>query len=504
MKRMAMVGILAAAAISAAAQHHPPSTGATSGPAPLGEISFPTSGPAEAQKHFIEGVLLLHSFEYPRARRAFLEAQRLAPSFAMAYWGEAMTFDHPIWAEHDRPAALAALAKLGATPAERRAKAGTEREKLFLDAVEALYGEGPKEARSAAYSNAMGEIARRFPDDLEAKAFYALSILGLTGSVRNTENYMRAAAQAEEVYQKNPRHPGALHYLIHSYDDPVHAPLGLRAARVYGAVARGASHAQHMPSHIFFALGMWEDSIEANAASMKTARDEGVGGYHPLHWLQHAYHQLGRDDDAAKLVAIVEEDVKRSPSAYARSHLAMTRTTWLIEAAKPGPPGMMEPVDATGIAAYTAFAGHDLAIGLAHVRRGELAEARRVLASLRARNQQKKAAGPGENADRYSTAAQGDLDAAGIMEQMLEAAIAFGEGKKDEAIRRIAAVAAAEDALVFEYGPPAIPKPAWEAAGEMLLAAGRNADAADAFRKALKRYPNRRLSNIGLARAEGR
>ncbi len=253
MRHIALVLVFVLLPAPLFSQHHDGSSAKTNGPVDLGKIDFPNSGPSEAQKSFIEGVLLLHSFEYARARRAFQEASRIAPDFALAFWGEAMTYDHRIWGEQDRSSALAALNRLAPTPAERRAKAKTEREKLYFDAVEKLYEEGDNASVAAAYSNAMAEVTKRFPDDLEAQAFYSLSLLGLTGTVRNTENYMKAAAAAETIYQKNPLHPGALHYLIHSYDDPVHAPLGLRAARAYGTVARSASHAQHMPSHIFFA-----------------------------------------------------------------------------------------------------------------------------------------------------------------------------------------------------------------------------------------------------------
>src|SRR5687767_2545056 len=188
---------------SSFAQHHDGGTVSSSGPVDLGKIDFPTSGPAEAQKHFIEGVLLLHSFEYARARRSFAEASRIAPDFAMAYWGEAMTHDHRIWGEQDRSSALAVLARLAPTPAERRAKAPTEREKMYFDAVEKLYADGDEHQVAAAYSDAMAALTKRFPDDLEARAFYSLSILGLTGSVRHTENYMKAAAVAQEIYKKN-------------------------------------------------------------------------------------------------------------------------------------------------------------------------------------------------------------------------------------------------------------------------------------------------------------
>jgi len=483
-------------------QHHEQSGQAGSGPVDLGVIDFPTSGPPEAQKLFIQGVLLLHSFEYPRARQAFIEAERIAPDFALAYWGEAMTFDHPIWPENDKAGALASLSRLAPTPAERRAKAATPREKMYMDAIERLYGEGDGAARAAAYSDAMAELTKRFPDDLEAKAFYSLSILGLTRTTRNTENYMHAAAVAESIFDKNPKHPGALHYLIHAYDDPVHAQQGLKAARLYGSVAKGASHAQHMPSHIFFALGLWEDAINANTASLKTARDEGTGGYHPLHWLEHSYLQLGRHDEAVKLVAMVEDDIKRTPSAYARTHLAMCRASLIVELRGSVPPSAMEPVDASGITALTPYAGHDLAVGLEYLRRKDLASARRMLDSVRSRIAIMKGAKSTDSAaNRYTSVTQNDIDTVSVMEMILDAATEFASGDRDNGIRKAVAASEAEDKLVFEYGPPIIVKPAWETAAEMMLQVGRKTDAADAFRHVLKRYPNRRLANDGLRTA---
>ncbi|MEO8572681.1 MAG: hypothetical protein ABI481_01835 [Pyrinomonadaceae bacterium] len=485
------------------AQHHDTAASSTAGPVDLGTIDFPTSGPADAQKHFVEGVLLLHSFEFARARRAFQESSRIAPDFAMAYWGEAMTYDHRIWGEQDRPSAVASLARLAPSATERRAKAPTEREKMYLDAVEKLYLDGDELQVASAYSTAMAALAKRFPDDVEAQAFYSLSILGLTGTVRNTENYTMAAAVAETIYKKNPKHPGALHYLIHSYDDPEHAAMGLTAARAYGTVARSASHAQHMPSHIFFALGLWEDSINSNTAAMKTARDEGGGGYHPLFWLVYAYLQVGKTDDAAKLIATLEDDTKKpSSSPAARTALAMSRATFIVETRGANFESMMQTVDLGGIKSQGVFAGHDLAVGLEYARRKDVAAAGRMLESIRSRSVSMKAAkSTVDSASRYSNVSQGDLDTVSVMENILSAAIEFASGGKEKGCRDMIAAARTEDKLIFEYGPPAIVKPAWEAAGELLLASDRKKEAADAFRSALKRYPNRRLSNEGLKAA---
>lgn len=253
----------------------------------LGSIDFPTSGSAAAQPHFIKGVLLMHSFEYDDAREAFVEAQKADPAFAMAYWGEAMTFNHPVWQRSSPDLARAALAKLAPTAEARRAKAPTEKEKDWLGAVERLYGAGAatspsagdastslsaaKLARDLAYADAMKRMHEKYPNDDEVKSFYALAILGTSHGGRDVAIYMRAAALVEQVYAKNPQHPGAAHYLIHAYDDPVHAPLGLRFADAYSKIAPAASHALHMPSHVYFAMGMWDEASAINERSVKAA-----------------------------------------------------------------------------------------------------------------------------------------------------------------------------------------------------------------------------------------
>src|SRR4051812_46362637 len=232
--------------------------------APLGEVAFANSGNPAAQAPFLRGLALLHNFEYGRAAAAFREAETADPGFVMAWWGEAMTFNHPVWMEQDQEAGEAVLAHLGATREERLAKAKTARERLYLDAVEALYGPGSSEARDRLYSERMGALFAAYPDDVDARAFYALSLLGLAHQGRDHALYMRAAALLEEIFPTHQHHPGVVHYLIHSYDDPVHAPLGLRAARLYGAIAPDAGHALHMTSHIYLALGLWIKVEEAN------------------------------------------------------------------------------------------------------------------------------------------------------------------------------------------------------------------------------------------------
>ena len=503
MKRLILplltVSALLVAPVDAQHDHHAPAPAASSD---LGDVKFANSGSPEAQSSFIRGLLLLHSFEYRPAAAAFREAQKIDPAFAMAYWGEAMTYNHPIWREQDTEAARAVMNRLAPTPAERASKAATQREKDYLAALEILYGEGTKQDRDAAYSAALEQITRKYPDDLDGRAFYALSLLGLTGDVRDTRNYMRAAAITEEIYEENKRHPGALHYMIHAYDDPIHAPLGLRAARLYSKIAPAASHAQHMPSHIFFALGMWDEGIASNRDSLHTAHQQGSAGYHPLHWLQYAHLQMGHRDDAKKLMELIESDVADEATPYGRVHLAMMRATWLVETGYAPLEKSREPVERGRARMIGAFTGHHLARGLAALHEGNREGAAEALSSLRALIADGKATSNSDTVgSRLDSVSPEELASAEIMELQLQAAIQQDAGKRDEALRLIDRAATLEDVAVFEYGPPATVKPPYEQYGEMLLAAGRHEEAAAKFEHALSRYPNRRLSVEGLNRA---
>jgi tetratricopeptide (TPR) repeat protein len=467
----------------------------------LGSTHFPNSGAPRAQRDFLTGLLLLHSFEYRAARKAFQAAERLDPNFAMAYWGEALTFNQTLWGEQDIDGARAALAKLAPTADERADKAGTARERGYLGSVELLYGEGDKTQRDANFSAALGALARAYPEDLDARAFYALSILGLTNGVRNTTNYMRAAAEAEAVYERDRHHPGALHYLIHADDDPVHAPLGLRAARLYGKVAPAASHALHMPSHIFFALGMWDDAIAANVASLKVARAQQEGGYHSLVWLTYAYLQENRRPEAEELVKSVAHDVDAAPGKDDRIRLAHLRAIWLVETRGAAGADARVPVDARGIASIGYFNAYDFARGVTAAAT-DAGDARAALARLRARTHAAGASAGGVAADWLDTVTAVDLAQGAIMGDALEGAIAYYGGDRPGGVARIREAIAAADHEEFEYGPPWSVKPLDELLGELLLTDDQYEPAAAAFRKTLSLYPNRRLAREGLAASE--
>jgi len=461
----------------------------------LGRIDFATSGTPAAQEQFVRGALLLHSFEFDDAAERFREAEKREPGFAMAYWGEAMTFNHPLWAEQDREAALAALARLAPTRQERLAKAPTPREKMYLEAVETLYGEGDKPARDRAYAESMRRLHEAFPEDLDAASFYALALLGACEGKRDFATYMRAAAAVEDVFAKNPEHPGAVHYLIHCYDDPIHAPLGMRAARVYATIAPAATHALHMPSHIFLASGMWPEVASSNEASWQASVDRAgrlklsaeAHSFHALSWLEYAYLQQGRYADARRSLATMEEDAAKTSADRARHALVAMRAAYLVET------GLW-----TGDVARRSMAGGDRSMGglqdfidgVAALEAGDRKAAEAALARLGARK--------GETGEGYMSGGGGN-DA--ILGQELEAKILLARGDRDRALALMAKAAAAEDAMSYDFGPPEIVKPTHELYGEMLLDAGRAAEARREFEASLARAPRRALSLLGLARA---
>ncbi|HUS08751.1 MAG TPA: hypothetical protein VMZ52_20780, partial [Bryobacteraceae bacterium] len=467
----------------------------------LGRISFPVSASVQAQRHFTRGVLLLHSFEYQDARAEFTAAQKVDPNFAMAYWGEAMTYNEPVWFAQDPVSARAALRRLAPTAEGRRAKAPTSREKAYLNAVETLYGAGTKEERDFAYSGAMQSIHEAYPDDPEAAALYALSLIGTCHRGRDPRVYMRAAAIVEDVAVKNPGHPGALHYLIHCYDDPVHAPLGLRAARRYAGIAPESAHARHMPSHIFFGLGMWPEAAAANESAWNWAREKAkrskrpveAGGYHALWWLEYAYLQQGRYADARRTVVAMGTIAGAGAAPPLRFHLIQMRAMYSIETGAP----YEADAETTGI--DLAAAGADLlARGMTALNTGNKDQAEELLKRLQVL-QKPFATLPASDIHRHVYA--GDQETLQIMGNELAALLRLADGKSREAVELLKSAVALEEKTPFEFGPPQPPKPAHELLGEVLLQLNQPALARVQFELGLLRSPKRALSLLGLARS---
>jgi tetratricopeptide (TPR) repeat protein len=492
----------------------------------FGEVAFVNSGPAAAQADFLHGLAQLHNFEYDDAAEHFRRAQQTAPDFALAFWGEAMTKNHTVWHEEDVPAAREILNRLAATPDARLAKAATEREKLYLRSVEMLFGEGTKEERDRRYEAVLAELHRKFPEDVDGAAFEALAILGTAEHGRDFATYMRAAAVLEEVFPQHSRHPGVVHYLIHCYDDSVHAPLGLRAARIYSKIAPEAGHAQHMTSHIFLALGMWDDEVKANETAMavvnkareKAGRPHAMCG-HYNEWLEYGYLQQGRVADArrvlegcrgaAETAAAAAADPK-SPAHAAMSGMTMTGMTPAMGALNSYAEMRAQFLICTQlwndeVARWTLPAGDypfaegtfDYTNALGALRRGDIADAREAASRVESEGKRSIAWMEKQKMD----AADG-REAALVYNGQLHAMLAAAEGKTTEAVSELRQMAEKEHHMPLEFGPPSIEKPTDELLGELLLQLHRPAEAREALQTALARTPGRRMVVEALARTD--
>lgn len=474
----------------------------------VGTVDFPTSTrSAEVQRHFIRGVAELHSFWFDEAADEFRAAEKMDPNFMMAYWGEAMTYNHPLWAQQDTEAGRRIVAGIHDTPNL------TPRERAYIAAVKALYGQGDKLQRDWAYCRVMEKLYRDFPDD-ESALFYALSLLG---TVRPGDlgyrRQMKAGAIALAIFQKDPDHPGAAHYIIHSFDDPEHAILALPAAREYAKIAPASSHAQHMPSHIFVQLGMWDDDAASNerawAVSCDWVKERNLPiskrDYHSFIWLDYAYLQQGRYQKAAEVIDQMNGMVKELNDPAMAMSLRRMRAAFIAETgrweladkwfaretsaeSKPtaggehsGHSGMGGPYGGgTPLPVYIA--------GLAAAERG-LPAARKSVEEL------------DHLAESMSKIEPYAANSIQIMSLEIQASLAASNKNYDLAIASMKKAAAIEDQMSPPSGPPEIVKPPLELYGEILLAAGKPKDAAEQFDASLIREPNRARSLIGRARA---
>jgi tetratricopeptide (TPR) repeat protein len=483
----------------------------------LGRVEFPTSGSAKAQAHFLRGLAALHSFWYEEALEAFRESTKVEPDFAMGYWGEAMTYNHPLWSEQDLTAARAVLTKIKETPKV------TERERAYLNAVRLLYGDGDKRARDVAYSAAMEKIYRAYPDDLDAAAFYSLSLLGLSGSEKGYRLQAKAGAIALEVYQKNPNHPGAAHYIIHAFDDPDHAILALPAARRYASIAPEAHHARHMPSHIFLQLGMWPEAAASNEAAWESSDawmkrknlSVNVRDYHSLHWLLYVYLQQGRYNDAEKLLNLMKKvmsestyDNKLRPGYYENNFANMAAAfvveteRWNLAAELFGEskaPATAEPTAMTGSHGSHNAAPAASGAGGATLRTSSASTTLPLF--IRGLAAAVNGSAVDQNINALQMVRSSRPASSEIFELEIAALSASMRKEHEKAIELMKKATSLEEATNAPYGPPGLIKPSHELFGEILLRAGKPAEASEQFKVALLRQPNRARSLLGSARA---
>ncbi|HXT20993.1 MAG TPA: hypothetical protein VN923_09600 [Thermoanaerobaculia bacterium] len=471
----------------------------------LGTVTFPTSCAAVAKPGFERGLALLHSFGYDEARLAFEAAARVDPACAMPYWGIAMTYYHPLWAPPTDAELLA-----GRAAAEKAATlaAPTPREKAYVAAVGAFYRDEPgrdHRARAQAFRAAMEQVSSQFPDDHEAAIFHALTLLGTAPPSDTTFAQQKAAAAIlERLLPLEPDHPGISHYVIHSFDYPQLAELALGAARAYAKIAPDSPHAQHMPSHIFTRLGLWQDSIASNLDSAASARKiaalrkPGTTAYDELHaldYLEYAYLQVGDEEKAAAVVKAVAGAAKVDDYFSAGFALAAVPARWALErrawaeAAAIEPPAMQLSWDRFAYAPATAW----FARALGAARSGDRERAAAALAELTKVQAALAAAPPAAN-----------YDWAGHVESLRLAAsgwLAHAERRDDEAVTQLTRAAELDEKVGKHPVTPGAVLPPRELLADLLLELGRPADALTQYELALRSAPNRFNGLAGAAKA---
>ena len=473
----------------------------------LGRVNFPISCRREVQEPFNQAVAWMHSFEYEEAEKVFTQITVSDPNCGMGYWGIAMSKYHPIWA----PPSAAEL-RAGREAIEKASSVGakTQRERDYIDAAKTFYKDtetAGHRARANAFSDAMGRLHGRYATDNEAGVFYALTLVakGMAASDKTFANEKKAAEILNRILVTEPKHPGVTHYLIHGYDYPRLARLALPAARRYAKLAPASAHAQHMPSHIFTRLGLWQEAIASNLDAKASAEAYAVrhklpGAWdeklHAMDYLVYAYLQGGQDRKAKavmdEMAAIKRVDPPNFKVAYSVTAIparyALERRQWK-EAAN-----MPMPRDLEGL----SWANFKWAVAHIHFARGIGAARMGNSTALR------------QEVEKLSSIRQDLLEIKGdydwgkqveIKRQVAAAWLAYSEGDREESIRLMRLAAELDDATEKHPVTPGTVLPAREQLGELLLELNQPAAALNEFEAGLRRTPNRFNAVYGAARA---
>jgi tetratricopeptide (TPR) repeat protein len=460
----------------------------------LGTVSFPISCAPGLQPSFEHSIALLHSFSYDEAEKQFQQIAAKDPGCAMAYWGEALSLYRQLWFPPEEPVLKRGLALVQRAEA---AKAKTQRERDYIAALAAFYGDYDKKdhpTRAAAFSQAMEKVYQHYPDDREAAAFYALSLLSSEPEDDpQLAQPKKAVAILNAVLEKEPNHPGVAHYLIHACDNSQMAELGLPAARHYAAIAPASAHALHMPSHIFARLGLWQEDIQSNLASVAAVENPAgphVGAEHSLHamdFLEYAYLQIGDDAKASAIVARASAVRKEQLDegfgdflGYVNAHIpalyALETRQWKAAEALEPPVGADPNNQAITYWARAVAAGHLRDVPAASK---AFAQFDAMLDAVRKGPRPFLANGMATNRDEAG------------------AWLAFAEGKNYEAITLLRPLADDQD----QIGKGEVELPAREMLADILLEIDRPQDALAEYEKSLKTDPNRFNGLYGAARA---
>jgi tetratricopeptide (TPR) repeat protein len=482
---------VAAALIAASVSFSQPVFGEEETDQRFGTVHFDTSCNDTAQRRFDRAMRYQHSFWYRESRELFEEVLKADPECGIAYWGIALSLlnnPHAPPPVGNLPLGAAAVEKAKAVSAK------TQRERDFINAMAAFYADYDKidhRTRVLAYLKAMEGVAQAYPNDDEAQILYAIELnVAAPPSDKTYAMQRKGAAILEPIFQRQPRHPGVAHYLIHLYDTPALAEKGLEAARRYSQIAPAAPHALHMPSHIFTRVGYWKDSINSNTQSARAAKasNEAHDQLHAMDYLVYAYLQTGQD---AKAEAVIEE--MRGVSGFSETFiagpyaLAASPARYAIERGDWSAAAQLtvRPTPSAHVEAMTHFAR---ALGAARTGKPDAAKAEIArLVELRDKLREAK--------DNYWA------DQVDIQRQVATAWAIYAEGKSEDALKAMSAAADAEDRTEKHPVTPGVPTPARELYGTMLLERGMAKEALAAFEATLKKEPNRLGATLGAAAA---
>src|SRR5690348_8012973 len=458
----------------------------------LGSVNFATSCSPDAQKTFNTALALLHNFQYQEAEQTFTQITQQDSTCAIAYWGKAMSLYHQLW---DWPTADTLKEGHDDTMQAQKLRAQTERERMYIVAAGVFFQNNPnlsKASRINAYSGWMNKIFTKYPDDVNAGAFYALSLITLQGKKEDEDaNRKQAIDILNKLMAVAPNNPGVLHYLIHAADTPELASQGLVAARRYAKIAPDSSHALHMPSHIFVRLGLWQEAIDSNIAAAAAAAQATQAGkadasyqFHALYFLNYAYTQSGQAAKAQDVINQLKTAPGATPDDLARETAWLTARTalelhdWKSAASLQIPNLKPDELDSINFVR---------AVGAAHA--GDAAGAQQ---NLQLMNHPSSA-----QSDPMHSQAHASDSGESLQQQEAEAWLDYAQGKNQDAIKAMLAAAKKEEA----DGVDSLTMPAREMLGDMLLEMKKPAEALAEYKRALEESPNRFDALYGAAQA---
>ena len=461
----------------------------------LGELSIQvTTENEKARKHFLTGIKLVHTYEFPEAMWSFREAQKLDAGFAMAYWGEMLASQMLVWNSRVVPQAK---------DAQRRMQENVDFSLLspleikLIEATGLLFEDRGKpvpaydnESAVWRFRNAMATLHKEFPHELEVQVLYAYSIIGTRRGVRDFKNNLKAALLLQEVLKDNPKHPGALHYLLHASENPQQAFMAEQAAKTFADIASASIHALHMPSHYYYVLGDWDKVIEINQRAWEAslvrddARNLGEDSleYHGFGWIIYALLQKGRHSEAFSRLRTLYELYNKSPTSTKLKYLLFARAGFLVDSPKGSSERARILADSITYEGpvTAAMAADTFASGYAAMQAEQLKQVKAALTEYESYLDKgiEDLAPPDKNAVR-------------IMHVLLKGIYAWGQGNLEQAASHFLNGSIMEDNMVHEHGLPLVVKPANELYGEYLASNGDLSEAIQFYQKSLRYQPGR-------------